>query len=808
MPDAVRAIPRVLDDLWRDIRHACRSLRKSPAVVVTCVLSLGVGIGVNATIFTVLRSVFLHQPTAGDADRVYGIEPGNGNHLSYPNFRDLHASQIFADVLGYRIAGVTLRADGTAQRLTAAVVTGNFFDVLDIRPQAGRTFAADERVPARHPRVVVISDAFWRRRFNGDAATLGRTVHLNGVAVDIVGILAADYRAVTPLGAPDVYVPISELFLPGLEDRKSGSGLSVIGRLRQGDTSERARMAVTTLGGDLEQRYPEANRGLSEPAAVFRLKDLVLRRAPPEMLLLPISVFVLFGLVLLIACGNVAGLLLARVASRRNEIAVRVALGAGRGRLVQALLAESLVLGLISAAGGILLTLMVLPVLNAVNLPGQVALRVSVAPDGTLLSYGLVLAIVTTITCGLIPALRATRVNVVADLNDAGTRATGRLRLRHAFVVGQVAVSAFLLMLSALFLRTAGRAAMLDPGFDMDHGVVAGVALDPGRSNESRVAFAEQLVEALRALPDVRSASVAGILPLAGDLMRRRFETPGSGSGPGAETYVNSVGPDYFRTMGIARLNGREFNRTDRTGAPAVVIVNQAFSTRYFQSDNPLGKLIRTGEEPYAEVVGVVADTKFLLLTEDPHPIVYYSYAQKPGDLVAHVSVGGSPESSVRAIRSAAEAFDPAALVTVDTLRQAAGLEVAFRRGAGRMLASLGSIGLLLALVGLYGVMSYTVAARRTEIGVRVALGASVGHVVSLVVTRAMVLTGAGLCLGLSSSLLLTIPLQSMLAGLSPVDPIALASTGVALLAGGACASYWPARRATRVDPMITLRQH
>ena len=469
--------PRVLEDLIRDIGYALRGLRRSPALVLTCVFSLGTGIGVNATIFTALRSVLLHQPTASDPDRVVGVEPGNSNQMSYPNYRDLRDSGIFDDVIAYRIIRVNLKADGTAERVIGAAVTGNFFEGLGVQPHSGRAFIAAADTPERHPRVVVISDDFWRRRFNADPAVIGRVVHLNGEPVDVVGILPGDYKSVTPLGQPDVYVPISELFLPGLAKRENANGLSVIARLRGRDIPRQAQMAVTRLGEELERRYPRENRGLSEQAAVFPLREQIVRRAPSDVLLLPLIVLALFGLVLLIACGNVAGLLLARATTRRHEIAVRVALGAKRVRLVQALLAEALVLGIISAAGGVLLTLGVIPVLNAVTLPGQLPLRLSIAPDAWLIGYAVLLALVTTVACGLVPALRGTRVNVSAELHETGqTRGTGRLRLRHAFVVGQVALSAFLLVLSALLVRTAARAATLDPGFDLGSGAVVHIA--------------------------------------------------------------------------------------------------------------------------------------------------------------------------------------------------------------------------------------------------------------------------------------------------------------------------------------------
>ena len=800
--------PRVVEDLIRDIGYATRGLRRSPALVLTCVLSLGIGIGVNATIFTALRSILLHQPTLSDPARVVGVEPGNSNQLSYLNYRDLRESGIFEDVVAYRIVRANFRVDGAGERVLGAAVTGNFFHTLGVQMQVGRSFTSDESVPGRHPRVVVVSHEFWRHRFNEEPRVLGSTVHLNGEPFSIVGILPDDYRPVTPVGQPDLYIPISQLFLPGLDNRQNVNGLTAIARLRPGDSAQRAQLAMTRLGEGLERSYPQANRGLSQPAAVFPLNELVLRRAPSEMLLLPIIVLVLFGLVLLIACGNVAGLLLARASSRQHEIAVRIALGARRVRLVQTLLAEALLLGAMSAGGGALLTLGVIPFLNTLTLPGQLPLRLSIVPDGWLVAYAVLLALVTALACGLVPALRGTRVNVSAELHESGgTRATGRLRLRRAFVVGQVAVSALLLVLSSLLLRTAARGAALDPGFDLGAGVVVRVALDSGRSAESRLSVAEQLTARLVSLPDVRAASVANMVPLAGDVVRRGFEIRGMEPVGGSGTLVNGVGPRYFETMGIPLRRGRDFRWSDRAGAPPVVIINEAFARRRFPSTDPLGRFIRTGDEPYAEVVGVAADTKFVSLAESAQPLVYYSYAQRPWDPIIHVRVGGEPQASLRMIQASAEALDASAIVTVETLRQATAVETSFRRGAGILLSVLGGIALLLALVGLYGVMAYTVASQHAEIGVRMALGATSGAVRSLVVARGMKSIALGLVLGASGSLLLTIPLRTMLIGVSPVDPVALATTAIVLIAGGACASYLPALRATRVDPIVALRQ-
>jgi putative ABC transport system permease protein len=800
--------PRVLEDLFRDIGYAGRSLRRSPALVLTCVLSLGLGIGVNTTILTALRSVLRHQPTIVDPDRVVGMESGNSNQFSYPNYRDVRDSGIFADTLGYRIVRVNMRIDNRAERLLAVATTGNFFRATGVLPRLGRAFAIDEDAPERQPRVTVLTDRCWRRLFDGDPAVIGRTVQLNGEPFDIVGVLPAGYRGVMPLGEPDLYLPVSATVFPQVNRRENANGLTVLGRLRDGDTPQQAQIALTRLASTLEQMYPQANAGMNEPAAVFSLSEMTLRGAPREATIIPAVILVLFGLVLLIACGNVAGLLLARATARRHEIAMRVALGARRTRLIQAVLAEALVLGAFSATGGVLLTLIAIPSINALAVPGDPSMRLVLKPDAWLLAYAALLGAATTIACGLVPALRATHVDVSATLQEAGTlRTTGRMTLRHAFVIGQVALSAFLLLLSAVMMRTAARGTTVDPGFDIGSGVVVSMSLPPSRSPESRLLLAQELTSRLAGLPEVQSTSVASIVPLAGDIANRNADVRGHPIDHRASVLVNTVGPRYFETMGIAMLRGREFRWSDREGSPPVAIVNQAFAQRYIGDGEALGAFVRTATAEYAEIVGVAADTQFVSLREAPRPLVYYSYAQQPSGPMIHVRVAGAPEAALRTLIIASEAIDPGSIVTARTLRQAAGFEIALRRAAATLMAALGALGFLLALVGLYGAMAYTVAAQRAEIGVRMALGASPAGVLALILHRGLRLVAFGLLIGIAASLLVTFPARAWLVGVSPVDPLALVTTTIVILIGGLCASYLPALRATRIEPLAVLRQ-
>jgi len=801
-------VARTVEDLLRDVGYAWRSLRRNPALVVTCAVSLGIGIGINTTIFSTLRSVFLHQPTVADATRVVGIEPGNSNQFSYPNYRDLRNSGIFGEVVGYRLVRMNLQTAERVDPLLGAAVTGTFFDALGVSLLLGRTFTADEAHPDRHPRVAVVSYDVWQRRLHGTPAAVGQTLRLNGELFHIVGILPKTFRPLTPIPRPEVFVPLSALVMPNVQNRENANGLTVLGRLRPDATREQAQAAVTVLGQELEQIYPQANRGLSRPASVFPVTELPLRGAPSEILLFPIVILVLFGLVLLIACANVAALLLARTATRRHEIAVRVALGARRGRLIQTLLAESVVLGLIGAACGFLLTLSLIPVINAFALPGVgPGAHLRIEADGWLIAYGLLLALTTSVLCGLLPAVRGTHLSVAAELRDTATVGiTGRLRVRHAFVVGQVALSTFLLVLSALFLRTATHAAAMAPGFDINDGVVAKLTLQAGRSHEARAALVDRMTERLLVLKNVSSVSVANLVPLGGDSVQRGFQVEDERYASGRPVCINSVGPRYFATMGIPLRGGREFQPTDRPGAPPVVIVSETFADRYFPGQDALGRFVRSGDDPFAEIVGIVGDSKYERVTEEYQPLLYYSFAQRPSDPVFHVRVAGSPVAMVATIRATAEGLDPTALVDVRTLYEAASLEVALRRTASALLGGLGTLGVLLAMIGLYGVMAYVVTSRSAEIGIRMALGSSSRRIIRTVVVHGVTLTTAGVIIGIPASLMLTVPLRSLLAGISPLDPIALGTVVIALLATGLCASYVPALRATRGNPMAALR--
>jgi putative ABC transport system permease protein len=505
-------------------------------------------------------------------------------------------------------------------------------------------------------------------------------------------------------------------------------------------------------------------------------------------------------------------LLLTRATSREREIALRVALGATRARLVRALLAESFLLAILGAAAGVLLTLWLMPVLRDITLPTVGVVHLAMRADLKLLSSALGLVLITGLVCGLLPALKATRGDLVAPLHLGGQGSTPPLRLRHVLVVVEVAASVVLLVTSLLFVRTLARLTTVTTGIDADHGVVATIELIPGRyTKDSLLTAVGRVLDRLDATPGIRSSSIADILPLAADSSSSRFEgEPALPESP--RTLVNSVGPRYFETMGISLLYGRDFQASDRAGAPRAVIVSQAFAWSYFPDEEPLGKRVRSSkDDPFAEIVGVVQDANYEFVGEAPKPVVYYAYAQRSVSsqnrpLRIHARTSASPAALLHTVSDIVTELDKDAPVRVTTLRDAMGFEVGLRRATSLLLGWLGALGLFLATVGLYGVVSLVVASRTSEIGVRIALGASRNSVLWDILKRGLTLTVWGLVAGSAVALVAARVLVSLLVGVSPADPIAFTVSAIVFVLVGLLASYLPARRATRVNPLVALR--
>lgn len=790
----MRLVAFWIESLWEDIRRGVRGLGRSPGLVAVSAASLGLGIGVNVLLYMGVSTIYNHQPTMAASDRVVGVEPGNANQISYANYLDLQRVDSFDGVVGFRTSSLNLGSGDRVTPVSILNVTANFFDVLGITAARGRAFTAAEAAAPREPRMVVVTFSFWQSRLQSDPQAVGRTLTLNGEPFVITGILPERFKAVTGWIAPQLYVPVSRLTLPTIDDRGSPS-LTILARLAPSATALQAQAAVTSLGASLERAYPAENERLSQPATVFAASELQFRGTPVGFRAAATMVWIAAGLVLTIACINVMGLLMVRAAQRRHEIAIRAALGAGRRRLVQAMLVEAFLVVLAGATVGLPLAAL----LNQIPFVNEMSpIRDAMTMDSRIVPFALAIVFGATFVCGLVPALRSTRNDGVAP----------RLGFRQSMVVGQMAMSLVLVVATLLCVRSQGHITQVDVGFELEHGIVARLGLDATRyPDNDRPRLVQRLVERIEQIPGVSSAAAATLVPLGGDSLIRSFHPAGRTDIPGTRPATFSVGPRYFRTLGIPFLQGRDFDRSDATGSPVVAIVNETFARTYFRDGNVLGGRVQTTNEPEATIVGVVRDHRIDTIGEAPKSVVFYSYAQRPGRLIVHAKTTVDPEGLVSSVAKAIDEVDPRAPVSVDTRQRSASLELTMRRVATMMVGGIGVVGLLLAMIGVYGVMTYVAASRTAEVGVRMALGASAGRIRREMLQRGGAVVATGVLAGAAVSALTMPALRTFLAGISPFDPAAFALAAAILVLAGLGACYLPAFRASRIDPIRALRQ-
>jgi macrolide transport system ATP-binding/permease protein len=833
-----------METLWQDFRYGLRVLRAGPGFAAVAVLSLALGIGANTSIFSVVNAALLRPLPVTEPGRLFFVFNGTRTSpwgvSSYPDYIDYRdKNEVFSDLLTYSGINVSARSDDQTDLISGSIVSGNFFDTLGLRAAVGRTFTAEEdKTPNTNP-VAVISHSLWERRFAGDPNVIGQQIALNGHAFTVVGVTPAGFNGPDVLENNDIYVPMmmqavvrpprggfSGDMNPDLLSRRGSRWLSMIGRLKPGVAAEQAQAAMTTIAAGLEQAYPEDNR--NRIAALFPVNK-VDPQAYPQLISVAGLLLAVVAIVLLIACANVANLLLARASGRRREIAVRLAMGASRSRLVRQLLTESLLLSLAGGVVGLLVALWTIDVLkSATPTTGIFSFTLDYRLDGRVLAFTFLLSLATGVVFGLAPALQASRPDLVPALKDeASAAAQGRRRfsLRNVLVVAQVALSIVLLIGAGLFLRSLNNAQAIDPGFNADKILDAQLNINLLRYTKAQgQEFYRRVVERIEALPGVESASLARAVPMSGSsrtssLLIQGREGPDNvsrseGTGPDEENEytvnTNVVGLKYFATMGIPLLRGRDFTPQDNQGAPLTVIVNEAFARRYFEGDDPIGKRMsfRGAQGPWSEIIGVARDSKYRTLGEIPRPFAYVPLAQNhETGMALHVRTTGNPIGLAAAVRHEVQSLDQNLPVTeLQTLSGVvAGSLFAARMGAA-LLAVFGSLALLLAAIGLYGVMSYTVSRRTREIGIRMALGAATGNVLRLVLKEGMSLVGSGVAVGLIVAAAVTRLLASFLYGVSPLDAATFVAIPLLLALVAFLASYLPARRAAKVDPMIALR--
>ena len=841
-----------LRDLSKDVRYALRTLARNPGFGTVAILSLAVGIGANTAIFSIVNSVLFRPRAVSDPGRLVELFVGDRNHpyetTSYPSYLDFRErNEVFSGLAAYGVRQFRLAAEDQMEDIWGEVVTGNYFDVLGVQPHRGRMLtAADDAVAAPGGNAVaVIGYALWQRRFNADPNVIGRTVSINRQALTVVGVAPPAYTGMFRGLSCEIWVPVT--ILPSLEPSRgqlrlsrSSRWLVLVGRLRPDATVEQAKARFDLLSREMQAGHPEEWRSKQASGTVRELFVSVIperdTRIHPEMHAAAYAMVALLAaivnLVLLIACMNLANMLLVRAVVRRKEIAVRLALGASRFRIVRQLLMESVLLSLIAGAGGVAFTLWLLDALVASipALPEGIRVALDLRPDWRVLAYSIGFSTVTGVLFGLAPALQGSRTDVSTVLkNDSGAFAGGyrTSRVRAALVVAQVAFSLLLLIGAGLVLRSLDKVQPTRLGFASENVLIAFLTQDDVRYNRARSqAFYQQALERVGALPGVHAVSFVDGVP-GGFLSRQRRGTEIEGYQPAPdeslEIDANFVGPRYFTNMKVPIVQGRDFDDRDREGAPCVAIVNEAFAARYFAgAGSPLGKHLAKTEyvdeqnavSHQCEIVGVVRDDRLQSLLTEVRP--YYALASQQAlrrRMTMLVHTGGDPAGLTMPVRRALQEIDREIPVTDIQPLRAYFSTVAYPfRLLGVAMAACGLMALLLATIGVYGIVSYSVAQRTREVGIRIALGALKKEILGLVVRQAMALVSWGLIAGLLLSVALTRVLTSaifetgLLFGVSATDTLTFAGVTLLLAAVALAACSIPALRATRVDPIQALR--
>ena len=800
------------------MRFALRSLLKAPAFAAVAIATLALGIGATSTVFSVVNGVLLKPLPYPESERLVIVLENNLKKgwdkfgISAPNFVDWHArARSFDGISAFSETSFNLTGTGEPERLGGARVTEGFFDVLRLTPTLGRSFAPDE-FAAGKDRVAILSYGLWQRRFGGSRSVLGRAITMNGESYTIVGVMPPDVAF--PSRETLLWTPL--VFDAGSLASRGGHWLAAIARLKSGVTLEGATAEMKSLAAQLEKEYPEAQTGWG--AAAWSLHELVVGDVRPALVVL----FGVVGLVLLIACANVASLLLARGAARRREVAIRSAIGASASQIVRQLLAESLMLGLLGGGLGLVIAVWGVDLLHAVRPDGLPRVD-SITVDGAVLGFTILVSVVTGLAFGLLPAMQLARPNLSGTLREEGGRGAslGRAgqRVRSALVVGEVALSLVLLVGAGLMAKSFLKLREVNPGFAPERTLTAAISLPQAKydSSHKRAEFARQALERLAGQPGVRAAAVASPLPMSGNDRILAFVIEGRpplAAGETPSAIHAAVSTSYFGAMRIPLTKGREFTDQDRRGVPQVVIVSESFVKKFFPNQDPIGQQLRIGNTsgPLNEIVGVVGDVKHYSLRDDSQAAMYQPYAQtSPSSLSIVVRAAGRPEELTAVVRREVRAVDPdLPLTSVRTLDELLASTVAPQRFNAALITGFAGLALLLAAIGLYGVVSYTVAQQTHEFGIRMALGAERGHVLRQVMGRAMRLAVAGVAIGLVGAFGLTQlaerKLAAFLYGVSATDPTTFAALAALLTGIALFASYVPARRATKVDPVVALR--
>ena len=804
--------------LYEDFRYGLRALAKYRRFTAVCILSLALGIGANTTIFTLVNAILLRPLPVHDPARlaaVYTLDARNPGFwgVSYPNFKDYQErNPVFSSLLLYTGVGLNLTGGSTPRLVMGQLASANYFSTLGVTPAIGRGFLPEEDTAAGASPVAVVSYRFWRQEYASDPAVLSRSVNLDGRPYRIVGVAPEGFEGLNTLTATEIWVPMAlypQLYAaPAYVPQRRFLLFNVVGRLKPGVSLPQAQTAMQTITQDLEHEYPKDNQGrrvlltTATDAAIPPTNRVEIQRAGTVLV-------VISAVVLIIACGNLASLLLARAAGRTKEIAVRLALGASRWRLVRQLLIESMLLGLLGGVAGLLIAVMARNLLWSMRPPTFSHAAVRMGLDRTVLAYNFTVSVLTGLVFGLAPALRATRPDLATDLKERSSHSsfTGSWNPRSILVMAQVAFSVVALVGAGLFVRSLRNAMRFDPGFDAAHlGIVVFNVADHGYNQTQGRDFQRRVLERARATPGVAAATLSNDWPFHVSLSRT-MSVAGSDT-PGQIILCEFVWPGFFESVGIPLLRGRDFGEGDSQTSPHVAIVNQDAADLYWPGADPVGKRVRFfGENSDMEVIAVARTANYQSIGEKPRPFVYLSMQQYyfPTSVLT-VRAAGEPDAVLGSVRTEVQALDRNLLLQAESVNSTIRQSLWAQRLSAGLLAVFGGLALLLATIGIYGVVSYLVAHRVREFGIRMALGATATDIQLMLLREGVRLVAVGVVVGLGAALLGSKAVESMLFLMTSRDAVTFILVPSILTLVAVLACWIPAQRATRVDPMVALR--
>jgi len=799
----------MLATLLQDLRYGVRMLSKNPGFTFVAVFTLALGIGANSAIFSVVNAVLLRPLRFKDPEQLVRIweklPQGGTGSVSVPNLKDWREqNDVLAGMAAYSFVNFNLQSQDSPERISGAAVTGDFFDVMGVAPQLGRTLRAGEDQPGAH-RVVVLGHQLWQRNFGADPQIVGKRIPVNGEDFTVVGVMSPGFSF--PSRLTELWTPLA---LP--PDRIANRGnhfLNVIARMKPDVTLDQAQRQMSVIARRLEQQYPDSQTGRGIQLSL--LQEAIVRNTRPALLTLLCAV----GFVLLIACVNVANLLLARATARRREIGIRLALGAGRFRLVRQLLTESLLLAALGGALGLLLAKWGVNILVA--MATQILPRAGeVGLDARVISFTSLLSLLTGVVFGLAPALQSSKADAQSALKEGGSAGESRQShwLRSLLVVAEVAAAFVLLIGAGLMINSFVHLRRVDAGLRSENALTMSLTLPDAKyqTPKSTVSFFRQLLERISTLPGVEAAGMINLLPMQQWGWNSDFQIEGRAPFPPGKAplvELRTVSPDYFRAMGIPLVAGRFLTDQDNERSERVTLINQTFAQRYFSDQNPIGKRINPDLDGWMTIVGVVGDVKQAGLADSVRVELYapHTQVQLSNSMSLVVRSSSDPAAFVAAIRRETQALDPAQpIYNVKTMETVIAESVSDRRLNMVLLSVFSGLALLLAVVGVYSVMSYTVTRSTREIGIRMALGAQARDVLKLVVAQGLALAGIGMAIGAMAAFGLTRLMTGLLFGVSATDPLTFVTIALSLTWVTLPACYVPARRATKVDPMVALR--